>query len=91
MRDLQLAVRSLLATPVVPAVAVLSLALGIGANTAVFSLAKLVGALLYGVEPRDPATIIGSAIVLVAVGAIAGWLPAYRASRIDPAAVLRDG
>jgi hypothetical protein len=38
MQDLRLAIRALLATPIVSMVAVLSLALGIGANTAVFSL-----------------------------------------------------
>jgi putative ABC transport system permease protein len=52
--------------------------------------AKFVATLLYGLEPRDPATLFGSAVVLAAVGAIAGWLPAHRASRIDPAQVLRD-
>ena len=46
--------------------------------------------LLYGLEPRDPATLVGSAIVLAAVAALAGWLPAWRASRIDPAEVLRE-
>jgi ABC-type lipoprotein release transport system permease subunit len=51
---------------------------------------KFVAALLYGLEPRDPATLAGAAIVLAAVGAAAGGLPAYRASRIDPAEVLRD-
>jgi predicted permease len=49
-----------------------------------------VEALLYGLAPRDPATLVGSAAILAGVGAIAGWLPAHRASRIDPAAVLRD-
>jgi putative ABC transport system permease protein len=49
-----------------------------------------VGALLYGLEPRDPATLAGAAITLASVGVVAGWPPAYRASRIDPAAVLRD-
>jgi predicted permease len=52
--------------------------------------ARFVAALLYGLEPRDPATLIGAAVTLVAVGAVAAWLPAYRASRIDPADVLRE-
>jgi putative ABC transport system permease protein len=49
-----------------------------------------VAALLYGLKPRDPTTLVGSAILLAAVGALAGWLPAWRASRIDPADVLRQ-
>jgi putative ABC transport system permease protein len=52
--------------------------------------AQFVSALLYGLAPRDPATLAASAGVLAVVGALAGWLPARRASRIDPAAVLRD-
>jgi putative ABC transport system permease protein len=51
---------------------------------------QFVTTLLYGLEPRDPGTLVQSAAVLVAVGALAGWLPAHRASRIDPAEVLRD-
>jgi predicted permease len=51
---------------------------------------KFVATLLYGIEPRDPATLVAAALVLGAVGAVAGWLPAYRASRLDPAEVLRD-
>jgi putative ABC transport system permease protein len=52
---------------------------------------KFVASLLYGLEPWDPATLIGAALVLSAVGGMAGWLPAWRASRIDPAEVLREG
>jgi predicted permease len=51
--------------------------------------ATFVASLLYGVEPRDPVTFVGATAILVAVGAVAGWLPAWRASRIDPAEVLR--
>jgi predicted permease len=47
--------------------------------------------LLFGLEPRDPATLASSAVVLAAIGALAGYLPARRASRIDPARVLREG
>jgi putative ABC transport system permease protein len=50
----------------------------------------LVASLLYGTEPRDPATLTCAALILGVVGAGAGWLPAWRASRTDPAAVLRD-
>lgn len=46
--------------------------------------------LLYGLEPRDPATLMGSAVVLVAVAALAGWLPARRASRMGPTDVRRQ-
>jgi putative ABC transport system permease protein len=49
-----------------------------------------VATLLYGLEPRDPVTLVGAAGMLAAVGAFAGWLPAWRASRIDPAEVLRE-
>ena len=51
--------------------------------------AKFVGALLFGVEARDPVTLIATAAVLVAVGLIAGWLPARRVSHLDPTSALR--
>jgi putative ABC transport system permease protein len=61
----------------------------IGAGTSVWA-SKLVTALLYGVEPRDPVTLIAAALILAIVAVLAGWLPAWRASRIDPAEVLRE-
>lgn len=51
---------------------------------------RFVAALLYSLEPHDPATLVGAIVILVVVGGFAAWLPAWRASRIDPAAVLRD-
>jgi putative ABC transport system permease protein len=47
--------------------------------------------LIYGLPARDPATLAGAAVVLGAIGAAAGYIPARRASRIDPARVLREG
>jgi len=61
----------------------------VGAGLSLWA-SRFVATLLYGLEPRDPITLVGAAVVLSAVGAVAGWLPAYRASRIDPATVLRD-
>ena len=71
-----------------------SLLIGIGVLIGVGVSAwatKFVATLLYGLDPRDPATLIGAAATLAAVGAVAGWLPAWRASRTDPAEVLREG
>jgi predicted permease len=66
-------------------------ALGIAVGTvASLCLSRFVAVLLYGVAPRDPATLAGAIVVLVSVAALAAWFPARRASRIDPAAVLRD-
>ncbi len=66
-------------------------AIGTAAGVALaFGAAGFITTLLYGLEPRDPATLAGAVVTLVAVGVFAGWLPAYRASRIDPAEVLRQ-
>ena len=54
-------------------------------------VARFATPLVFGVQPRDPATLVAAAAVLSVIGAMAGWLPARRASRIDPARVLRDG
>lgn len=62
----------------------------VGAGASVWA-STFIASLLYGVAPRDPATLVGAAATLAAVAALAGWLPAYRASRIDPAEVLREG
>jgi ABC-type antimicrobial peptide transport system permease subunit len=51
---------------------------------------RSVGPLLYDVTPHDILTLIWSGAVLGVVGALAGWLPAVRASRIDPGVVLRS-
>jgi hypothetical protein len=51
---------------------------------------RYVATLLYGLEPHDMPTLAGAAVVLAAVAAVAGYLPARRAARIDPAMVLRD-
>jgi putative ABC transport system permease protein len=52
---------------------------------------RFVATLLYGLEPGDPGTLVASAATLALIGAVAGWLPANRASRLDPTRVLRDG
>jgi ABC-type antimicrobial peptide transport system permease subunit len=69
----------------------LQVGLGVIAGAAVSVWAtKYVATLLYGLEPRDPTTLVGAALVLATVGALAGWIPARRASRTDPARVLRE-
>jgi predicted permease len=52
-------------------------------------LSKLLTTLLFGVPPRDPVSIAAAAIVLTIVAALAGYIPARRASRVDPIIALR--
>ncbi len=66
------------------------LGVAIGAGVSLWA-SRFVATLLYGLEPRDPLTFAGAALVLCTIGALAGWIPAMRASHIDPARVLRDG
>ena len=50
---------------------------------------RLIGSLLYGVEPTDPATFAGMVAILLSVALISGLIPAIRASRVDSATALR--
>jgi ABC-type antimicrobial peptide transport system permease subunit len=66
--------------------------IGIIAGAAVSLWAsRFVSPLLFGLQPRDPLTLVAAIVLLAAIGVLAGWLPARRASRIDPARVLREG
>jgi len=65
---------------------VLGLASGI---TAAILSARAIRGLLFGVEPHDPATMIVVAAVMGLIGLVACWIPALRASRIDPAVTMR--
>jgi len=64
----------------------LGVALGIPAALAG---TRVISSLLYGLKPDDPLTIIVSASIMLAVAAIAGYLPARRAARVDPMVALR--
>jgi predicted permease len=52
-------------------------------------LTRLVQSQLYGVTAHDPSTMIVAVVCLASVACAAGWIPAYRASRLDPVIALR--
>jgi len=58
-------------------------------TAASWALARLLTGFLFGVTSNDPVTFLGMVIVLTAVAVTAGYLPARRASRIDPMSALR--
>jgi putative ABC transport system permease protein len=60
----------------------------VGVVTA-FALTRLIASVLFQIKPWDPAAFIAAPIVLFVVALVAVWLPAARASRIDPIEALR--
>jgi putative ABC transport system permease protein len=56
----------------------------------VLAASKVIASLLYEVRPNDPATLALAMTALALVCAVAAWLPARRASRLDPMAALRE-
>jgi predicted permease len=63
------------------------LLIGLGAA---YQTTTFLKSFLFGVKPNDPLAIGASVAILIACAALAGYLPAVRASRIDPMAALRD-
>jgi ABC-type antimicrobial peptide transport system permease subunit len=54
------------------------------------SSSQFVGNLIYGISARDPITLAAVCVLLALVAALAGWLPARKAIRVDPMVALRD-
>ncbi len=65
----------------------IGLAMGLAASLAT---TRMLESFLYGIKSTDPVTLFAAAAVLALVAAIAGYLPARRASRVDPMAALRE-
>jgi putative ABC transport system permease protein len=65
----------------------LGIAIGIIAS---LWLSRFIAPLLFGLQPQDPVTLTGATIALGLVSVVSGWIPAWRAGRLDPAQVLRQ-
>ena len=61
----------------------------VGGTVAAFLLTRFMAGVLYGVAPQDPTTFVRAPLLLIAVAALAAWLPAARASRVPPTRALR--
>jgi ABC-type antimicrobial peptide transport system permease subunit len=64
------------------------LGLVIGVPTALLA-AKFISSQLFGLKPADPVALIGAAVLLTIVALLAGYVPARRASRVNPLNALR--
>jgi ABC-type antimicrobial peptide transport system permease subunit len=64
--------------------------LGVGIGLAgAYAVTRLMVGLLAGVSPGDPPTFVGVTVILALSSLIAAWLPAERATRVDPMVALR--
>ncbi len=66
--------------------ALIGVVAGIAAS---FFLTRLISTLLFGVKPWDPAVFVSVPLILIAVALLAVWMPAERASKVDPMQALR--
>ncbi len=67
--------------------ALIGVVLGVGGA---FALSRYMSSLLFGVQARDPLVFVGVPVLLGVIAFFAVWLPAGRASRIDPLGALRS-
>jgi ABC-type antimicrobial peptide transport system permease subunit len=66
----------------------LTIGLTLGVIGASF-VTRAIQGLLFGVSPSDPTTFVGVSVTMAVIGLAACWIPALRASRIDPAITMR--
>jgi predicted permease len=69
--------------------ALIAVGLAVGVPASLVS-ARLIQSKLFGLKPADPLTFAASLGIMMAVAVVSGYLPAHRASRIDPVIALRD-
>jgi len=70
-------------------VLLLMIAGAVAGTVAAMACTRFVESQLFGLTPTDPLTFAGAAVVLLIVGTLAGYIPARRASKIDPMVALR--
>jgi putative ABC transport system permease protein len=66
--------------------AVIGLAIGLGGA---FAVTRTLSTLLFNISPNDPMTMISVALILAAIALLACYVPARRATRVDPMEALR--
>jgi predicted permease len=68
--------------------ALAAVGVAIGALAAL-AAGRLIASMLFGLKPADPSTLAGAALLMIAVAAISGYIPARRAAKVDPMVALR--
>jgi ABC-type antimicrobial peptide transport system permease subunit len=64
--------------------------IGLTGGLVLFALvSRFLRSMLFGVAPGDPVALGAASVILIAIAALATWIPARRASRVDPAEALR--